>query len=267
MRGWRAVLGPADVQGCGFEINLLPAKVIGFLARSETVRRGVLAMSDEVPHKESVPPTPGKIPSLSSALPSDFGKPDAPTLPPSSFRLETANYALTLAAVDHGGVLSRAFEKLGFAPDDPLHWRFLIEHLVRVVDLAPPPQINYAAQLEKFLDASSVQPAETQTSTSRLPEAPKLTAERVLRLHVATTLAPNDKGPLSSVFREQRLNPDDPLDWINIAFRLALQRFGGRKRGRPKETTTKFSIWTGRFRLLPRSEVLKGASLLRLSQK
>jgi len=24
MRGWGAVLGPADVQGCGFEIYLLP---------------------------------------------------------------------------------------------------------------------------------------------------------------------------------------------------------------------------------------------------
>ena len=27
MRGWRAVLGPADVHGCGFEVDLLPAEV------------------------------------------------------------------------------------------------------------------------------------------------------------------------------------------------------------------------------------------------
>jgi hypothetical protein len=27
MRGWRAVLGPADVSGCGFEVDLLPAQV------------------------------------------------------------------------------------------------------------------------------------------------------------------------------------------------------------------------------------------------
>ena len=30
MRGWGAVLGPPDVQGCGFEVDLLPAHVHHF---------------------------------------------------------------------------------------------------------------------------------------------------------------------------------------------------------------------------------------------
>jgi hypothetical protein len=93
------------------------------------------------------------------------------------------------------------------------------------------------------LDASPIQPAETQTSTSRLRDAPKLTAERVLRLHVATTLAPNDKGPLSKAFRTQKLNPDDPWDWVSMTFRLALERFGGRGRGRPKEDDEEILQW------------------------
>ena len=30
MRGWRAILGPADVQGCGFEVDLLSAQIHHF---------------------------------------------------------------------------------------------------------------------------------------------------------------------------------------------------------------------------------------------
>ena len=39
MRGRRAVLGPADVQGCGFEVDLLPAQVHHF-GRSEAMPVG-----------------------------------------------------------------------------------------------------------------------------------------------------------------------------------------------------------------------------------
>jgi hypothetical protein len=167
-------------------------------------------MSDEVQRKGSVPPTSAKIPPLSSALPSEFDKLDEPTLPPRPSRLEAASFALTLGVIDHRGVLSKAFDNLALDPGDPLQWRFLIEHLVRVVDLPPPPQTKYAAQFERFLDASPIRPAGAQTSISGLREAPKLTAERVLRLNFATTLAPNDKGPLSKAFREQKLNPERP---------------------------------------------------------
>jgi hypothetical protein len=62
------------------------------------------------------------------------------------------------------------------------------------------------------------------------PPLSKQLVQRALRANFATTLHPDDDGPLAKAFRKLKLDPDDPADWRRLAEQLAAPRFRTRSK-------------------------------------